>query len=63
LIVLVVVSYATAPPSEEQLSGLTFATITPEQRRQSRASWGAIDLIGSAVVLSAIVAAYLYFSG
>jgi solute:Na+ symporter, SSS family len=63
IVVMVVVSYATAPPSEAQLTGLTFATITPEQRRESRASWSAIDVIGSAVVISAIIGAYLYFNG
>ncbi len=63
IIVLVVVSYATAPPPEERLTGLTYATITPEQRRQSRESWSTIELVGSAVVLGAIVAAYLYFNG
>jgi SSS family solute:Na+ symporter len=61
--VLVGVSYATAPPPESKLTGLTFATITPEQRRESRESWGAIEVIGSVVVLCAIVAAYLYFNG
>src|SRR4029450_11438448 len=34
IVVMVGVSYATAPPSEA-LVGLTFATITPEQRRES----------------------------
>jgi solute:Na+ symporter, SSS family len=63
LIVMVVVSYATAPPSEAQLAGLTYATITPEQRRESRASWSAIEVIGSAIVITAIVGAYLYFNG
>ncbi len=63
LIVMVVVSYATAPPSDAQLTGLTYATITPEQRRESRASWTTIDVVGSAVVVTAIIGAYLYFNG
>ena len=63
LIVMVVVSYATAPPSDAQLTGLTYATITPEQRRESRASWSTIEVVGSAVVVSAIIGAYLYFNG
>ena len=63
IVVMVIVSYATAPPSEAQLTGLTFATITTEQRRESRASWSAIEVIGSAVVVSAIIGAYLYFNG
>ena len=63
IVVLVVVSYATAAPSEEKLAGLTYATITPEQRRESRESWSTIDIVGSAVVVCAIIAAYLYFNG
>jgi SSS family solute:Na+ symporter len=63
IVVMVVVSYATAPPSETQLVGLTYATITPEQRRESRQSWSAIDIVGSAVVIGAIIGAYLYFNG
>ena len=34
--VLIGVSYATAPPPPQQLVGLTFATVTDEQRRESR---------------------------
>ena len=63
IVVLVVVSYATAAPPEEKLAGLTYATITPEQRRESRESWSTIDLVGSAVVVCAIIGAYLYFNG
>jgi solute:Na+ symporter, SSS family len=61
--VMVGVSYATAPPSLERISGLTFGTITAQQRRQSRASWAWRDVIASALVLAAIAAAYLYFTG
>jgi SSS family solute:Na+ symporter len=61
--VMVVVSYATEVPSERQLVGLTFATITPEQRRESRASWSTLDLVTSGIVVMAIIGAYLYFNG
>jgi SSS family solute:Na+ symporter len=60
---LIGVSYMTAPPSEAQLSGLTYATITPEQRRESRASWARGDVLASSVVLVLIIAAYIYFNG
>ena len=63
IIVLIAVSYATAAPPEEKLAGLTYATITPEQRRQSRESWSTIDIVGSVVVVCAIIGAYLYFNG
>jgi SSS family solute:Na+ symporter len=62
-LVLIGVSYATAPPRDEQLGGLTFATVTDEQRRETRASWGAGDVLASALVLALILAAYLYFNG
>jgi SSS family solute:Na+ symporter len=63
LIVMVAVSYATPAPAENKLVGLTFATITPEQRRESRASWTTLDLVASCVVVLAILGAYLYFNG
>jgi len=62
-VVLFVVSYLTAPPSLEQLSGLTYATVTEEQSRESRHSWGRMDVVSSCVVVLLILAAYLYFSG
>jgi solute:Na+ symporter, SSS family len=61
--VLIVVSYATPPPREAQLTGLTYATVTGEQRRESRRSWNHWDVINSAAVLLLIAAAYLYFNG
>ena len=63
LAVLYLVSYATEKPSEDRLSGLTYATITPEQRRQSRSTWNQWDVINSGIVLALILAAYLYFVG
>jgi solute:Na+ symporter, SSS family len=63
VIAMVVVSYLTAAPSEEKIRGLTYGTTTAEQRRETRGSWSAADVITSGAVLAAIVAAYLYFSG
>src|SRR6266550_704234 len=63
VVVMVVVSYATAPPRPEQFVGLTYGTVTVEDRASSRASWSARELIASAVVLLLILAAYLYFRG
>src|SRR6266545_4578559 len=60
---MVIVSYLTPEPASERLIGLTFATVTPEQRQQSRASWTRGDVVASAVVLVLILAAYLYFRG
>ncbi|HKE90277.1 MAG TPA: sodium:solute symporter [Gemmatimonadales bacterium] len=62
-VTMVVVSYVTPAPAEERLMGLTFATVTSEQRRESRASWSRSDVIASGIVLLLILAAYLYFRG
>ncbi|MEO5821873.1 MAG: sodium:solute symporter [Vicinamibacteraceae bacterium] len=62
-VTMVGVSYATAAPSEEQIKGLTFATVTPEQRAETRRSWNQWDVINSGVVLTLILIAYIYFSG
>jgi SSS family solute:Na+ symporter len=61
--VMIVVSHMTAPPDERQIQGLTYGTVTEEQRRTSRASWNATDVITSCVVIAAIISAYVYFSG
>jgi SSS family solute:Na+ symporter len=63
VLVMIVVSHATTPPAAAQLTGLTYATITAEQRRESRRTWDLTDMLGSAVVLFLIAAAYVYFSG
>jgi SSS family solute:Na+ symporter len=63
VLVMVGVSYATTEPSYERISGLTFATVTDEHRAESRASWSARDVLGSAAVLIMILMAYLYFRG
>src|SRR5213594_3967563 len=60
---MVIVSYLTPAPAAERLVGLTYATVTPEQQQQSRASWTRGDVVASAIVLVLILAAYLYFRG
>ena len=61
--VMVVVSYLTEEPSYSKINGLTYGTLTDEDRKSSRASWNKWDVIASAAVLAAILAAYLYFRG
>jgi SSS family solute:Na+ symporter len=63
IIVMIIVSYLTEPPSYEKISGLTYGTVTEEHRKETRASWTTGDVITSVVVVVLIVAAYLYFRG
>jgi len=61
--VMFIVSHMTPPPSEKQLVGLTYATVTAEHRAETRASWNQWDVVNTGIVLTLIVAAYVYFSG
>ncbi len=63
LVVMFVVSYATAAPSYEKIAGLTFGTVTDEHRKDSRASWNKWDVVTSVAIIILILAAYVYFSG
>jgi len=61
--VMVVVSHATNEPAYDKINGLTYGTLTDEDRRQSRLSWNKWDVIASLGVMGAILAAYSYFRG
>jgi len=61
--VMYAVSYMSEEPDYEKISGLTYGTVTSEDRATSRASWNRWDVVASACVLAAILAAYVYFSG
>jgi len=60
---MIAVSYTTAPPDESKLAGLTYGTMSEEDRLKSRSSWSRGDLMASGLVLVMILAAYLYFRG
>jgi SSS family solute:Na+ symporter len=60
---MIIVSYLTREPNYAAIQGITYGTETDEQKRESRESWGGFDIVWSAVVLVAIIAAYLYFRG
>ena len=61
--VMIAVSYMTQPPDYAKIASLTFGTATAEDRRRTRASWDLREVLASALVLAAILGAYLYFRG
>jgi SSS family solute:Na+ symporter len=63
VLVMIIVSYATRVPDYAKISGLTFATVTDEHRKESRSSWSRGDVIASVLVVFLIILAYLYFTG
>jgi SSS family solute:Na+ symporter len=63
VVVMVVVSLLTARPAPEKVNGLTYASLTPEDRKSIRATWNKWDVIHTVVILGIIAAVYLYFTG
>ncbi len=61
--VMIGVSYSSEPPPYAQIQGLTFGTLSQDDRDANKASYTKIDIIASALVLVLIIAAYVYFSG
>lgn len=62
-IVMVVVSHMSAAPDYAKIAGLTYATRTTEDKRISRSSWKAVDVVLSVIVIALILGAYFYFVG
>jgi SSS family solute:Na+ symporter len=62
IVAIVGVSLVTAPPKYEQIVDLTFATVTAEQKKEIRDSWGLTEVLMTIVVLGLVLGLYLYFS-
>ena len=62
IVMMVVVSLFSKPPSYDKIQGLTYATTFAEDKQASQASWSLKDIILSLIVLAVIAAAMIYFS-
>ncbi len=62
-LVAIGVSLATREPEYARIGGLTYGTVSDAHNAETRKSWDWRDALGSAVVLAAILGAYLYFRG
>ncbi|MEJ2113413.1 MAG: sodium/solute symporter, partial [Flavobacteriaceae bacterium] len=60
---MVIVSYMSPAPSYDRIKGLTFGTVSAEQKADTKASYTMSDVVWSVIVCVLIVAAYLYFNG
>jgi solute:Na+ symporter, SSS family len=63
IIVFIAVSYATREPDYARISGLTYSTLTSEDKRASRLTWNWKDAVLSALMVVLIIVIYLYFRG
>ncbi len=59
----VLVSLATERPSMAQLEGLTFATVSDEDKAANKASYNQWDVIASLIVLAIVIGVMFSFSG
>lgn len=63
ILVFLIVSYATKPPEYAKIQGLTFSTLSAQDRAENRASWNWKDVVLSVLLVAIIVAIYMYFTG
>lgn len=63
IILIVVVSYATAAPSDEKLKNLTYATITPEEKRKNKGSYNWKDIAISILIIAIVAYVMVWFNG
>ena len=62
IVTIVGISLLSAPPKYEKIADLTYATATPEQKKESRESWGLVEVLMTVVILGLVLGLYLYFS-
>ena len=63
ILVFIIVSYATKQPDYAKIGGLTFSTLTVEDRKAMRATWTTKDVLLSLLLIALIIAIYTYFTG
>ena len=63
IVVCVVISLLTPAPAPEQIQGLTYSTVTQEQKDANRNSYNAWDIILSLVVVGIVVYVMVSFTG
>jgi len=60
--IVLLVSFATAPPAREKIAELTWGSMTEAERRERRASWNQVDVLMTFAVLGLVAGIYLYFT-
>jgi len=59
---IVLFSLLTPRQTAEKISGLTYGSMTADDRKELRESWGFFDVIVTVAILAIIVGIYVYFS-
>jgi len=59
----VIVSMMTVAPTEASIAGLTFGTLTEEQKASAKNSYNIIDIVASLCLILAVIGVMVYFTG
>lgn len=61
IILMIIISFFTEKMDPAKIEGLYFGSASAEQRAITRASWNKWDVIHSVIIISVIIAFYIYF--
>lgn len=61
MVLIAIISALTPKPSKEKLVGLTYYSATPEHLEETRKSWNKWDVVHTVIILSIVIAFYIYF--
>jgi len=61
ILLMIIVSFFTPAADSSKIQGLYFGSASSEQRAITRASWNKWDVINSVIIISVIIAFYIYF--
>jgi SSS family solute:Na+ symporter len=61
--ICIVTSFLTTPKSEISLQGLTFSTITDEQKKSAKNSYTKGDVFFSVLLIAIVIMILTYFTG
>lgn len=63
VVLCIVVSLLTKPPSAAQIQGLTYSTLSAEQKAANRASYNWVDIVFSLLVIAIVAFVMISFTG
>ena len=62
VIIMIVTSLLTENKEADNDHGLSYDTLTKEDKKEIRESWNYWDILGTVIVLGCVLGIYLYFS-
>lgn len=62
IVIIIAASLSAPAQDEETLAGLTFGSLSVEDKKEIRESWTKFDVILTGVVLTMVIGVYVYFS-